>query len=716
MGISNSYELLSQGVQYWLYSMGWSELRPIQEKAIPYILNCDRDILITAPTAGGKTEAAFLPLVSWIEENSKNAGYGVLCLSPLKALINDQFNRLEPLCERANTKITPWHGDVSQSIKKQSWQNPSGILLITPESLEAMFINRPNELHNHFLTLQYIVIDEFHAFIGSERGQQLLSLLTRVEVMIGKTIPRIALSATIGNPDMAIKFLRPGGELPGIHLKSDSEKFELQMVMKALSPDDDSDEHYFQMVAEELFGRLKGSNNLVFANSRRAVEAITDQLRQCTEKLQIPEEFFTHHGSLSRNERHVVENRLRSGTLPTTAIATSTLELGIDIGSVTSVAQIGAPSNVSSIRQRLGRSGRRGEHAKLRLLIKRTGQSKNKDFLDCMNLELFQSIAIINLMFKKWIEPVDNNRFHCSTLIQQILSMIAFKGDITADHAFNVLCRKGPWQAVDPSTFAWLLRGMGQADLIQQLNSGELIVGLSGEKLISNYDFYTAFKTPEEYQLINKGNKLGTLPLTSPYIPGQLLIFGGRRWKIDSIDSEAKTLFIIAARRGKIPKFDGEAAPVHKEIRLEMETIYNSKDFPAFCDEATRQYITETRKHYSECGLCQRNWFQSGDDIYWIVWESDTVLNTIILILTSFNIKTVVFGPILCVENIKNIHEIIKILKEAVEKCSTNDLAQMVPCEGVGKFDQYLPDELKKTVFAMETVNLNLLKKYLKKM
>jgi ATP-dependent Lhr-like helicase len=196
----------------------------------------DQDLLITAPTAGGKTEAAFLPIISWLELDGSQHGYGVLCLSPLKALINDQFNRLEPLCERAHTKITPWYGDVSQSVKKKSWKNSSGILLITLESLEAMFVKRRNELLCRMSQLAYIVIDEFHAFIGSERGQQLLSLLTRLEVLIGRTIPRIALSATIGCPDMALKFLRPGEEIQGFHLASKGSGTNLQIVLKTLVP------------------------------------------------------------------------------------------------------------------------------------------------------------------------------------------------------------------------------------------------------------------------------------------------------------------------------------------------------------------------------------------------------------------------------------------------------------------------------------------------
>jgi len=711
MGASKSFDRLSPGVQYWLYRQNWHSLRPVQEKAIPLIMNRDRDLLITAPTAGGKTEAAFLPLASWLELDGPKQGYGVLCLSPLKALINDQFNRLEPLCEKAHTAVTPWHGDVSQSIKNKSWKSSRGILLITPESLEAMFVNRPHELLSRVSQLEYIVIDEFHAFIGTERGQQLLSLLTRLEVLIHRTIPRIALSATIGNPDMALKFLRPDGGLPGNHLDMTSGKMDLQMVLKALAPA--KDETFIPLVASELFQRLRGSNNLIFANSRRVVEALADKLRQASERRHLPLEFFAHHGSLNRDTRHYIEDRLRNGDKPTTAIATSTLELGIDIGSVESVAQIGAPSNVSSLRQRLGRSGRRGEPAKLRLFIERTDHTPNATPLDRMNIELFQTVAIINLMTDHWIEPADGNQLHFSTLIQQLLSMIACKGDITAQQAYHILCKKGPWQNIDTTTFAWLLKGMGKADLIDQLQSGELVVGLQGERLVSNYEFYTAFQTPQEYRLINQGRNIGTLPMTVPYIQGQLLIFSGRRWVIESVDDESKILNIKAAQSGTVPLFYGEAAPVHRKIRQEMRRIYSSDLLPGFCDENTCRYIKKTRFYFSEQGLDRQNWIQSGKHLYWFVWDSDVVLNTMALILASHHIQASTYGPSLCIDGTSNGNDIFRLLQDSVDDLSQNDLTEMVPSKAPGKFDQYLPDEYKRVSFASQTVNLQYLRSYL---
>jgi ATP-dependent Lhr-like helicase len=673
----------------------------------------DKDLLITAPTAGGKTEAVFLPIISWLELEGPQQGYGVLCLSPLKALINDQYNRLESLCERALTEITPWHGDVSQGIKKKSWKNPGGILLITPESLEAMFVKRQNELLSRVSHLAYIVIDEFHAFIGSERGQQLLSLLTRLEVLIGRTIPRIALSATIGCPDMALKFLRPGEEIPGFHLDASAGGMDLQLVLKTLAPKFKKAQSFNHMAAVELFQRLRGSNNLVFANSRRNVEEISDHLGRFCERKQLPAEFFPHHGSLAREDRHYLEDRLSDGNKPTTAIATSTLELGIDIGSVESVAQIGAPANVSSIRQRLGRSGRREEPSKLRLIIQGTGHIQEPSPLDRMEIELFQTVAVIELMFESWIEPPDARRLHLSTLIQQILSMIAYQGDISANQAYNVLCKKGPWQNIDQSMFAMLLRGMGQADLIKQLQSGELVVGLQGERLVSNYEFYTAFKTPQEYRLIAQGRNIGTLPIVSPYTTNQLIIFSGRRWVIISVDEESKTLNLKPASSGQAPKFDGEVAPVHRKIREKMRRLYTDRHRPEFCDETSYKHITEARSYFSKQGLNKTSWVQTGKQIYWFVWESDVVINTIVVILAALKFEVGAVGPVLCIDNASNAENVFQRLLGAVEKLTPTDLTQIVPSDALGKFDEYLPDDLKRFSFATETTSLSKLRDYL---
>ena len=169
MSESQGFNRLHKGVQRWIWTQNWTSLRDIQEQAIESILNADCDHIISASTAAGKTEAAFLPACSRLADQNVK-GFGILYLSPLKALINDQYRRLQSLCESINMPVTPWHGDVLQSVKDKQRRKPQGILLTTPESLESMLLNQASWSMKAFSLMQYLIVDEFHAFLGSERG------------------------------------------------------------------------------------------------------------------------------------------------------------------------------------------------------------------------------------------------------------------------------------------------------------------------------------------------------------------------------------------------------------------------------------------------------------------------------------------------------------------------------------------------------------------
>ena len=704
---SSSFHRLSHGVQRWIYRQGWSSLRGIQEAATPLILEGETDVLITAPTAGGKTEAAFLPLISWLEEHGPGNGYGVLCLSPLKALINDQFERLELLCESANTAITPWHGDVSASVKQRSWKRPTGVLMITPESLEAMFVTRAHELKDRLASLQYVVIDEFHAFLDRERGQQLLSLLSRLDTMLGRQPCRIALSATIGDPDMALKSLRPGQSRPSLHLEVPNESMDLRLKLKAYPVPGKGHPTQTDSMAADLFNDLRGKSHLVFANNRRTVEEITDRLSKLCDAQGVPLEFFAHHGSLSKDVRHYVEQRLKRQEKPTTGIATSTLELGIDIGDVTSVGQVGAPANVSSIRQRLGRSGRReGAPAILRILVAGHGDSAQPDPVDRIEAELFQAVAVIELMLERWIEPPDQRSLHLSTMVQQILSMIAFQGGITAAHAYKTLCKSGPWRNVSPELFGRVLKGLGANNVISQLPTGELIVGVVGEKLVSHYTFYTAFEVPEEFRLLHNGKALGTLPMTTPYVPGQLLLFGGRRWSVTDVNLDSKTITLGPAKNGMAPKFGGEPAPVHRAVRQRMLELYLRDDIPRYCDDDAARLITQARTYFRQREIQTNPIVRVGETLYWFIWEDERLLDTIKVIASVCGYPADKMGPCVLIEYQGDPDDLTSEIISYLRVHDEADLAQIIEPVPLGKFDDLLPDDLLQEAFVAEKIDL----------
>ncbi len=339
---STGFDRLAEPVRRWIWHKGWNSLRDIQERAIPVLLNGDGDVIISTATAGGKTEAAFLPLISLILERPGEGGFDLVYVGPLRALINDQFERLEDLCDRAELPVHPWHGDISQGAKARARKNPRGVLLITPESLEALFVLRGLEIPTLFMSARAVVVDELHALLDTERGVHLRSLLTRLELAVGRRIRRVGLSATLGEMALAREYLRP--EAPEavtlLESKSDSQVLKVQVrgYLRRRHPsgsdEEDGDETAAQRaVASHLFSRLRGSRNLIFAGARQSVEWYADALREMSEKARLPVEFFPHHASLSREHRIDLEKRLKTHPA-TTAVCTSTLELGIDIGDI----------------------------------------------------------------------------------------------------------------------------------------------------------------------------------------------------------------------------------------------------------------------------------------------------------------------------------------------------------------------------------------------
>ncbi len=593
---SSGFQRLHDKVQRWIWDQGWTELREIQERAIGPILDGGRDVIIAAATAGGKTEAAFLPICSQIAPKP-DGSVRALYVSPLKALINDQFDRLDRLCEGLDIPVSRWHGDVSSSHTRQVLSEPAGILLITPESLEALFVLRGTAIASLFGTLDFVVVDELHSFIGSERGQQLQSLLSRLELVLRRRVPRIALSATLGDMELAAEFLRPGRELPcELLVSSDSlQEVRLQIRGHHVKPPDPSaqrdgaqvdslDDAAVPVIASHLFEVLRGKDNLIFANSRRNVEIYADHLRRLSERASVPNEFWPHHGSLSRDLREHAEKLLKDASTPASVVCTTTLEMGIDIGSVATIAQLGVPPSVAGMRQRLGRSGRRGEPSIMRIYAEEPVVETDSPPQDRLRAELVQAIAMVRLLTMKWCEPPTAGALHLSTLVQQLLSLIAQYGGATATDAWRVLCRDGAFVAVSADTFAKLLRELGKNDLIVQSSDGTLLLGEKGERIVNHYSFYTAFITPEEYHLVSHGHELGTLPISHPLSNGSYIIFAGQRWRVLSVEVERRIVDLEPSPAGRAPRFTGGGAAVHERIRQEMKTMYESQDVLPFLD------------------------------------------------------------------------------------------------------------------------------------
>ncbi|MCB2261391.1 MAG: DEAD/DEAH box helicase, partial [Candidatus Thiosymbion ectosymbiont of Robbea hypermnestra] len=588
---------LSKPVQRWLFKQGWRALRPVQAAATEPILGGKQDIVIAAGTAAGKTEAAFLPILSRLnledEQGLAESGCRVLYIAPLKALINDQYGRIEDMTEGMQIPVLRWHGDVGTAPKQAFTKRPDGILQITPESLEAILMRRGHQAPKLFGALRYMVIDELHAFIGSERGKQLQSLLHRIERLIGRHVPRIGLSATLGDPELAVAFIRPGSKAILIEEKGGGSDIRLQLRgyrasapnMKVLAEGSPDGGDATEQIATHLFEVLRGSNNLIFANRRQQVEQLADKLRERSEKMRVPNEFHPHHGSLAKELREQVEDALKQETRPVTVVCTSTLEMGIDIGWMKSIAQVGVPPSVASMRQRLGRSGRRGEPAVLRIYLEEEKLSSQSSLSDALRVGTVQAAAMVRLLVRGWIEPPWIAGLHLSTLAHQILALIAQYGGITARHAWDILCADGPFANIEQTRFIELLRSMGTHELIEQSDGGLLLHGHLGERLAGHYSFYAVFPAPEEFVLYAGDKRLGSLPIDRPLLPDSYLIFAGRRWRVLRVDTERHLIELAPAPSGKAPPFNnGVGRLVADEIREEMRRLYLDDGEPEFLD------------------------------------------------------------------------------------------------------------------------------------
>lgn len=706
----DEYQKLDRRIQKWIFKQGWPDLREIQKKAVDPILSGNTDVLISASTAAGKTEAFFLPAMTAVADQEE--GFGILYLSPLKALINDQYRRLDILCDMMEMPVTPWHGDAPQGLKNRARKTPSGILLITPESLEAMLIKNAGWSRQAFAHTQYIVIDEFHAFIGTERGQQLLSLLNRLDHMLGRIrspIPRVALSATLGNLESVPTSLRPNGTMPCVTITNSQGQATLKMQVKGyrdpidLKPNDSRMPAEYR-ICEELYTLCRGGSHLVFANSRQRTEAIAARLSDFCESAVVPNEFFPHHGSLSRELREGLETRLQKDTLPTTAICTMTLELGIDIGKVNSVIQVTAPHSVSSLRQRMGRSGRRGGPATLRMLIAENELKAESSPNDKLRMELVQSMAMIRLLIAdKWFEPADTTQFHFSTLVHQILATVAQWGGIRADQLYALLCRQGPFQQITASHFMSLLRHLGGTDCITQLGSGELVLGIEGERLVNQYAFYAVFKTPDEFRVVNGAKTIGQLPVDALILPNQHIIFAGRRWKVIDVDTDSKVIYVEKTKGGKPPKFGGEGLGIHDLVRKEMLSIYKSGDYRIstasgmvdYVDTEAKELFREGAEFFERAELRKRSVIEQEGHAYIFPWRGDKIVNTLSAILLMKGFRVSHFAGVIEVQKITS-DSVISSLRSVLQAGlpSDSELAETVPEKHMEKFDELLPEDL----------------------
>ena len=604
--MAEAFHQLHRLVQRKLWDMGWTELRSIQDQAIRHLLPEGGDAVIASPTASGKTEAAFLPVLSAIADEPMGS-VRAMYVGPLKALINDQFRRVEDLCARMEMPVCKWHGDVNDGPKQRLRANPGGILLITPESLEAMLVRRPTFISTLFAGLKFVVIDEMHAFMGTERGAHLVSLLHRLCRRAQCDPVRIGLSATLGTPESALTWLRPGGR-PAKLIHDAEARSSIQIRVRGIwrpppgQPSDDLEagDPAFPVLARAILLACSGKTTLVFANAKSKIELLADALTSQAAEMQLSDEIVVHHGSLSRDRRHDAEERLRTARA-CTAVCSNTLELGIDIGQIDEVVQVSAPWSVASLVQRLGRSGRRESAPRiLRGFFVESIPDEDADVWDRLHLDFVQGVAAIELMLERFIEPPRLGRAHLSTLVQQCPAYLAESGGASALALYQRVCGSGAFGDVSPPDFGSVLRELGRRELLEQVGDGTLVLGVSGERIVEHYTFFAAFNAPDELRVVHDGHEIGAVGL--PPAPGEHLILAGRRWRVESIDSERREVLVSPARGYRAPTFNPSHGAVHPAVHAKMRALLLGTELPTYLESVAREILEAARAEATKQG------------------------------------------------------------------------------------------------------------------
>ena len=581
-------------IQDHIYREGWQTLRAVQNAAGDALFGTDKNVLIAASTASGKTEAAFFPILTMLDEEPSSS-VGVLYIAPLKALINDQFGRLTELCADNGIPVTRWHGDASQTQKRKLLRKPAGILQITPESLESLMINKHMEIPSLFGDLRFIVIDEIHSLLRGDRGAQTFCLIERLCRLAGCDPRRVGLSATIGDPEEAGKFLSAGSGRGTVIPKFDGGKEIWRLSMEHFFNSDPQADEGRDIPAQAepepptdtaptaadpgmgyIFEHTRGKKCLIFTNSREECEDVCQRLRQYCEANHEPDRFLIHHGNLSASYRESAEEEMKDDDSFMSVCATATLELGIDIGRLERAFQIDAPFTVSGFLQRMGRTGRRGDPSEMWFVMREEHPEARAMLPEMIPWYLIQGIALVQLYIEeRFVEPPKTDRLPFSLLYHQTMSTLASCGEMTPAELASRVLTLSVFGRIDKDDFRTLLLHLIKTDHIARTENGGLIVGLTGERIVNSYKFYAVFVETVEYTVRSGSEQLGTIAKPPP--AGEKIAIAGHVWIVEEVDHKRHEVYCTMVK-GNIPAYFGDCpGDIHTRILERMHAVLCEK-------------------------------------------------------------------------------------------------------------------------------------------
>lgn len=721
-------------VQEYIYQNHWENLRSIQVAAADAIFNTDENVLLTASTASGKTEAAFFPIITLFSEDMPSS-VGCIYIGPLKALINDQFSRLNDLCAEADIPVWHWHGDVAQSHKAKLMRHPSGILQITPESLEALLLHKHAAIAKLFGDLRFVVIDEVHSLLRGDRGGQTLCLIERLSRIAGVNPRRIGLSATIGDPEGTGEFLSLGTGRKTIIPKIDAKgsKWRLSMehfyVNDAQAAEDKQIPGALPVLEEKtddapanadpgigyIFEHTRGKKCLVFVNSREECEMVTTTLRHYCELNHEPDRFLVHHGNLSASYRETAEGIMKDDSQYMTTVTTATLELGIDIGRLERAFQIDAPWTVSSFLQRMGRTGRRELPPEMWFVIREDEPEVRAMLPTTIPWKLLQGIALVQLYLEeRWVEPPRLDRLPFSLLYHQTMSTLASCGELSPRALADRVLRLHYFHRITQEDYRVLLRHLIATDHIQQTEQGGLIVGLAGERVINSFKFYGVFQESEEYTVRSESQELGTV--VSPPPVGEKLAIAGHVWQVLDVDHKRRLIYCQQVK-GSVPAYFGQCpGDLHTKILTRMRRVLQEdRQYPYLMKNAVAR-LEQARFTAAHSGAAEKPLINLGGNMWCLLpWVGTYTF------LTMERFLKIKCADRLGLRNLDSARPFfIQFTMKADESAFFRVLAEEIrkpidPMELVypkelplfDKYDEYLPEELVKKGFALGVLDVD---------
>ncbi|AJS60971.1 DEAD/DEAH box helicase [Paenibacillus sp. IHBB 10380] len=716
----NPFYRLAPFIQEYIYNKRWDELREAQVEACRVLFDTPNHLLIASGTASGKTEAAFFPALTELHERPSRS-VGILYISPLKALINDQFERLNDLLREARIPVWHWHGDVSQGEKTKLMRKPSGVLQITPESLEGLLMNRPNAIPALFNDLRYIIIDEVHAFMGSDRGIQVLCQLTRIERMAYCTPRRIGLSATLSDYDAATDWLGAGTAKP-VEVVAPQGGRKLKLSVEHFSFPDARNEEQAQMLEmarqayhDYIYDHTHRKKALVFTNSRSDAELMTLELRRIAAKRHEPDVFYVHHGSISAMLREEAEAALRTGYGPAVAAATLTLELGIDLGELERVVQLGAPYSSSSFVQRLGRSGRRGSAPSEMLFVCPEEEDEEAQLPARMPWTLLRAIAVIELYVReKWVESLTTRQMPIGLLYHQTMSALKSLGEATPADLARAVLTLPSFKQIEPSDYRIFLNYLLQTDHIQRTEEGSLIIGLMGERIVNNFRFYAVFKDDEEHAVYNGTEEIGSITTVPP--PGYCFSLAGKLWKVEEVDTKHKAVYVKSAR-GKVDTlWLGAGGDVHTRVVHKMREILADDVIYSYLAPNAVNRLERARRLARESGMLKSIVIPAGGDSLFVMpWIGSKQFRTLERLIKNNLMDKLALRSVIPMEPyymvVSGRTNAENLLGQILAECSSceDPITLLAPEEApyLGKYDEFAPTELIRRAFAIDGLDVS---------